>query len=67
MHAYYQKLFIINYRIKQIFDVCVNHLSGTQYEVAVFSLENHLPFPRVVSSPKLAAVANSNQSMKAYR
>lgn len=42
----------------------VNGLSETLYAVSVFALENELPFPRVVASPKTAAVANSNQGLK---
>ena len=33
----------------------VNGLSGTQYSVSVFALENQLPVPRVVASPKIVA------------
>ena len=41
----------------------VNDLSGTQYGVSVFALENQLPFPRVVTSPKIVAVADNNQGL----
>ena len=38
---------------------------GTQYSVSVFTLENQLPFPRVVASPKtVAVVADNNQGLK---
>ena len=47
-----------------MFDVSVNGLSGTRYAVSVFALENVLPFPRVVASPKIAAVADNNQGLK---
>ena len=46
-----------------MFDVGVNGLSGTQYGVSVFALENQLPFPRAVTSLKTVAVADSDQGL----
>ena len=42
----------------------VNGLSGTLHAVSVFALENGLPFPKVVTSPWIAAVAGDNQGLK---
>jgi hypothetical protein len=45
----------------------VNGLSGAQYGVSVFSMENQLPFSRVVASPKIVTVADAdNQGLKTY-
>ena len=42
----------------------VTGLSDTEYGVSVFALENGLPFPRVVTSPKtVIMVANSDQGL----
>ena len=37
----------------QIIDVNVTGLSGTEYGVSVFALENGIPFPRVVAFPSV--------------
>ena len=42
----------------------VNGLSGSQYGISVFMLENQIPFPRVVTSPKTVTVADSDQGLK---
>ena len=41
-------------------DMTSTGLTGTQYGVSVFALENGLPFPRVVTLPKNVTVANNN-------
>ena len=41
----------------------VTGLTGTEYEVSMFALENGLPFPRVVTLPKNIAVLNSHQGL----
>ena len=45
-------------------DINVTSLTGTQYGVSVFALDNGLPFPRVVTLPVIVDVDQSeNQSM----
>ena len=46
-----------------MFDVSVKGLSGTLFVVSVFALENQLPFPRVVTSPKTVTVADSDRGL----
>ena len=41
-------------------DIMLTDLTGSQHGVSVFALENGLPFPRVVTSPKNATVGNNN-------
>ena len=41
----------------------VTGLTGTEYGVSTFALENGLPFPRVVALPKNIAVLNSHQGL----
>ena len=41
----------------------VTGLTGTKYGVSTFALENGLPFPRVVASPKTITVLNSHQGL----
>ena len=38
----------------------ITGLTGTEYGVSVFSLENGLPFPRVVTTPRTVIVAPSS-------
>ena len=38
----------------------VEGLSGTEYGVSTYALENGLPFPRVVTQPKNVTVALNN-------
>ena len=38
----------------------VTGLIGTEYGISVFALENGLPFPRVVASPRTAILAASS-------
>ena len=40
--------------------VGVSGLSGTEYRVSVYALENGLPFPRVVTQPKSVVVATNS-------
>ena len=45
----------------------VTGLTGTEYGVSVFALENGLPFPRVVTSPKNVIMAvTSDQGLKIH-
>ena len=37
----------------------VSDLTGAEYGVSTFTLENGLPFPRVVASPRNVAISNS--------
>ena len=42
-------------------------LTGTEYGVSVFALENGLPFPRVITSPKIVILAaRSHQGLYIY-
>ena len=41
----------------------VTGLTGAEYGVSTFALENGLPFPRVVTSPRNIAVSNSHQGL----
>ena len=38
----------------------VTGLTGTEYGISVFALENCMPFPRVVTSPRTVILAASN-------
>ena len=44
----------------------VTGLTGTEYGISVFALENGLPFPRVVTSPRTVIVlaASSDQGLQ---
>ena len=42
-------------------DVIVDGLSGPDYVVSTYSLENGIPFPRVVTTPKDVIMANSSR------
>ena len=45
----------------KIISINVTGLTGTEYEISVFALENCLPFPRVVTSPRtVIALADSS-------
>ena len=53
--------------ISQIIDVNVTALSGTEYGVSVFTLENGIPFPRVAAFPTvLYVVGNKFQGLCLY-
>ena len=41
----------------------VTGLTGAEYGVSTFALENGLPFPRVVASPRNIAISNSLQGL----
>ena len=41
----------------------VTGLTGAEYGVSTFALENGLPFPRVVTSPRNIAISNSHQGL----
>ena len=45
----------------------VTGLTGAEYRVSTFALENGLPFPRVVTSPRnVAILSNSHQGLWTY-
>ena len=46
----------------------VTGLTGAEYGVSMFALDNGLPFPRVVASPRnnIIAVSNSHQGLWTY-
>ena len=47
----------------------VTGLTGTEYGISVFALENCMPFPRVVTSPRtviLAASSDKGLQLHAY-
>ena len=44
----------------------VSGLTGAEYGVSTFALENGLPFPRVVASPRNVAISNSHQGLRTY-
>ena len=49
---------------EQNFDVNVTGLTGTEYGISVFTMENSLPFPRVVSLPQvISMVTNGTQGL----
>ena len=52
---------------EQYIDVNVTDLTGTEYGVSVFTMENHrLPFPRIVTLPEIVNVAShENQGLHA--
>ena len=53
----------VQYVAKQIeknIQVTVTDLTDTMYRVSVFALEDGLPFPRVVTVPKIVTVATDN-------
>ena len=55
----------IHYIVKQNkedrINVNVTGLTGAEYGVSTFAIENGLPFPRVVASPRNIAVLNGHQ------
>ena len=45
-------------------DISMTGLSGTEYEISTYTLEDGLPFPRAVSLPKNVTVnSNDNQGL----
>ena len=61
----------IHYIAKQnegnVISLDVTGLTGAEYGVSTFALENGLPFPRVVASPRNAAIiSNSLQGLWTY-
>ena len=44
----------------------VTGLTGAEYGVFTFALENGLPFPRVVASPRNITLSNSQQGLWTY-
>ena len=47
----------------QTVNITVTGLHGTEYDVSVYSLENGIPFPRAVSSPKNVSIKQDNQGL----
>ena len=53
-------------RFKQSIDINVTGLTGTQYGVSVFALDNGQVFPRVVALPKHVTVHSNGQTSRLF-